>query len=207
MIIIVDNHSFLTQALVELVAGTGCDCLKVQAGDSTLREIENARLAGIVLGPGLPESEILAANRGIVTRFAGQLPMLGIDLGMQAIVTALGGASVPSGGPAAGSRVSVVHDTRGVFEGLASPMEVGCFCASLVDEASLPERLQISAHTMDGEIMGVRGRAGALLEGVQFCPQSLLTVKGGDLIENFVEMVRESADHRRSESPAMENRR
>ena len=205
MIILVDNHSFLTPALVELLAAAEGEYRVIEAGHSALREIEVARPSAIVLGPGLHETVTLDVNRALVGLYSGRLPILGIDLGMHAIVSVLGGVSVPAEIQTAGSRISVVHDTHGVFGGLASPMAVACFCTNLVDEASLPEQLQISAHTLAGEIMAVRSRAGVPLEGIQFCPQSMMTPKGSDIVENFLELSREFAITPLGEILAMEN--
>ncbi len=189
MILIVDNNSLFPHSLVESAAQAAEEVRVLRAAAAAVPEIAALSPSGIILGPGLDKEEALKTNGRIVERFGGSTPMLGIGLGMHAIVAASGGKQSPSERLAVGCRVPVVHDQRGVFEGIPSPTSAGCFNSRVVEEASLPRQLLISAHTLEGEIMAVRYRSGALLEGLQFCPESLLTVKGRDIIENFVEIT------------------
>jgi anthranilate synthase/aminodeoxychorismate synthase-like glutamine amidotransferase len=189
VILIIDNKSLFLRSLVELTAAASQDCRVIPAEAVSITEISSLKPSGIILGPGLNSKTRMAANQLVVEHFSGNVPILGIDVGMHAIVAALGGGLIPSEKLSIGCQVSLVHDQRGVFEGISSPMLAGCFSNHLVSEEKLPRRLSITAHTLEGEIMAVRGRSEPRLEGLQFCPESILTPRGRDIIENFVEIT------------------
>jgi anthranilate synthase component II len=127
-----------------------------------------------------------------IQHFAGRVPLLGVCLGHQAIGAALGGRIVRAGVPMHGKTDRLRHDTRGVFNGLPQDFTVVRYHSLVIEEATRPELLEVTATSTDGEIMGVRHRelAGTAtpLEGVQFHPESILSEHGHAMLRNFLEL-------------------
>ena len=121
----------------------------------------------------------------MIREFAGRIPVLGVCLGHQSIVEVFGGEVVRAGRLMHGKTALVQHDGRTVFAGLPQPCEVGRYHSLIAAPASLPPELEVSAHTAEGEVMGVRHRS-LTVEGVQFHPESILTPDGPKLIDNFL---------------------
>ena len=125
----------------------------------------------------------------LIERFAGRIPILGVCLGHQSIGQAFGGRIVHAGQLMHGKTSAIHHDGRGVFRGLPDPYTATRYHSLAIERVSLPECLEVSAWTGDGEIMGVRHRTLAV-EGVQFHPESVLTEHGHALLKNFLEGTR-----------------
>jgi anthranilate synthase/aminodeoxychorismate synthase-like glutamine amidotransferase len=124
----------------------------------------------------------------VVRRFAGVLPILGVCLGHQAIGAAFGGAIVRAGRIMHGKTSPILHTGEGLFAGLPNPFDATRYHSLVIDPPTLPAELERTAWTMEGEIMGVRHRS-LFIEGVQFHPESILTVEGKRLLGNFVARV------------------
>ncbi len=158
----------------------------------TLDEIAAMRPAGIVISPGPCTPTEAGISVPLIERFAGAVPILGVCLGHQAIGAALGGRIVRAARIMHGKTSPIHHDGRGVFRGLSDPFEATRYHSLVIDPASLPSALEVSAWTDQDEIMGIRHKTAAL-EGVQFHPESILTVEGKRLLANFLAALPDAA--------------
>ncbi len=185
MILVIDNYDSFTYNLVQYLGELG-QTLKVFRNDTItvdgIGELCPDRLV-ISPGPGRPE------NSGIIIeairRFAGEIPILGVCLGHQAIGAAFGGRVVHAPRLMHGKSSEIHHDGRSIFRGLENPFEATRYHSLVVSPERLPECLEVSAWTEDGIIMGLRHRSMSL-EGVQFHPESILTRAGRQLLSNFI---------------------
>ncbi len=185
MILMVDNYDSFTYNLVQYLGELGAD-VEVRRNDAiTLAEIAERRPQGIVISPGPCTPKEAGISVPLIERFAGEIPILGVCLGHQAIGAALGGAIVRAPRIMHGKTSPIHHDGRGVFRELANPFDATRYHSLVIDPPTLPGELEVSAWTAEGEIMGVRHRHVAL-EGVQFHPESILTVEGKRLLTNFL---------------------
>jgi len=189
MLLMIDNYDSFTYNLVQYLLELGED-VKVERNDAiSLDDIERARPDRIVISPGPCTPKEAGVSVPLVRRFAGAIPILGVCLGHQAIGAAFGGEIVGAQRIMHGKTSTITHDGRGVFRDLPDSFEATRYHSLVVAEASLPACLEISARSEDGEIMGLRHRAQAV-EGIQFHPESILTVVGKDLLRNFLESSR-----------------
>jgi anthranilate synthase/aminodeoxychorismate synthase-like glutamine amidotransferase len=153
---------------------------------------------GLVISPGPGTPDDAGVSVESVERFAAVgTPVFGVCLGHQSIGAAFGGRIVRARSIMHGKVSEVRHDGRGVFEGLPNPFEATRYHSLVIEEASLPDVLEISARTEDGEIMGVRHRT-LPIEGVQFHPESIMTGEGKALLENFLRSARRARRESRS---------
>lgn len=186
MLLIIDNYDSFTYNLAQYFAELGAEVLVKRNDALTLNDIKAAQPEGIVLspGPGRPEGAGITAD--VIRSFSGRIPILGVCLGHQAIGSVFGGAVVRAEKVMHGKQSLIHHDGRGVFKGIPSPFTAIRYHSLVVDRGSLPECLEISAWTEEGEIMGVRHRL-INVEGVQFHPESILTDHGYTVLRNFLE--------------------
>jgi glutamine amidotransferase of anthranilate synthase or aminodeoxychorismate synthase len=185
MILVIDNYDSFTYNIVQYLGQMGCD-LKVVRNDAiTIDEIEALAPEKIVVSPGPCAPEQAGVSVETIRRFAGRISILGVCLGHQSIGHAFGGNIVRAGRLMHGKTSPVRHDGRGVFAGIPSPFEAIRYHSLLIDRDTLPDCLEITAETAEGEIMGVRHKT-LPVEGVQFHPESVLTENGMQLLENFV---------------------
>ncbi len=197
MLLMIDNYDSFTYNLVQYFGELGEQVRVVRNDEITLEGIAELNPDQLVLSPG-PCSP---AEAGIcveaIRAFTGRVAILGVCLGHQSIGAALGGKVVRAGQQMHGKTSSVTHDGQGLFDGLPNPFTVIRYHSLVIERATLPESLMITATSEDGEIMGVRHRelAGSTtpLEGVQFHPESILTEHGHALLRNFLRMSREAA--------------
>ncbi|MCP4036801.1 MAG: aminodeoxychorismate/anthranilate synthase component II [bacterium] len=192
-ILIIDNYDSFTYNLVQYMGELGAE-LDVRRNDAASVEalLESAP-RGLVIspGPGVPQDAGVSIEA--VRRFGeAGIPVFGVCLGHQSIGEAYGGRTVRAKSIMHGKTSLIEHDGKGVFAGLPQPFEATRYHSLVVEEASLPEVLEISARTADGEIMGLRHRELAV-EGVQFHPESILTGVGKALLDNFLSRCREGA--------------
>ncbi|MGH2349463.1 MAG: anthranilate synthase component II, partial [bacterium] len=127
-------------------------------------------------------------SNGLITALAGRVPVLGVCLGHQCIGAAFGGRVVRAGEPVHGKTSEVRHDGRTIYEGLPNPLVGTRYHSLIVERETLPDSLEVSAELEDGTIMGLRHRE-ALVEGVQFHPESVLTAPGKHLLRNFLRLA------------------
>lgn len=185
MLLIIDNYDSFTYNLVQYFQVLREEVMVVRNDMIELEEIERMNLSAIVIspGPGRPENAGISAK--IVERYKGKIPILGICLGHQVIGMVSGGKIVEGQEPVHGKVHEIIHDGRGVFKGLKNPLKVTRYHSLVVSEKDFPDDLEITARTLDGEIMGIKSKK-YLLEGIQFHPEAILTEMGMELLENFL---------------------
>jgi anthranilate synthase/aminodeoxychorismate synthase-like glutamine amidotransferase len=185
MILMIDNYDSFTYNLVQYLGELGAE-VEVRRNDAiTLAEIAARRPGGIVISPGPCTPKEAGISVPLIERFAGEIPILGVCLGHQAIGAALGGSIVRAASIMHGKTSPIRHDGRGVFRDLANPFDATRYHSLVIDRDTVPPELEVSAWTDSGEVMGVRHRHVAL-EGVQFHPESILTLEGKRLLGNFL---------------------
>jgi len=185
MLLMIDNYDSFTYNLVQYLGELGADVQVYRNDALTLEQIAAWRPDGIVLSPGPCTPSEAGICVPLIQRFAGEIPILGVCLGHQAIGQAFGGRVVRAGRVMHGKLSAVTHHEQGVFAGLQSPLTVTRYHSLAIERASLPSCLEITAESDDGEIMGVRHRQLAV-EGVQFHPEAILTEQGHELLANFL---------------------
>ena len=191
MILFIDNYDSFTYNIVQYFAELGQEISVRRNDDITLDEIAELQPQYLVIGPGPCSPKEAGISVPSLRRFAGQIPILGVCLGHQAIGEAFGGRIVRAQELMHGKVSPVHHTNSGVFAGLPNPVNCTRYHSLAIEHASLPECLDITAWTADGEIMGVRHKQHAV-EGVQFHPEALLTEHGHDMLANF---LKEHAAH------------
>ena len=188
-LLLIDNYDSFTYNLVQAFLVLGAD-VQVHRNDridvDQAAALEPTHLC-ISPGPGTPADA--GVSMKMIEHFAGEIPVLGVCLGHQALVEVFGGAIVRAPRLMHGKTSSVQHDGRGVFAGLSNPIQAGRYHSLIAERGRLPESLDVTAWTEEGEIMGVRHRALAV-EGVQFHPESILTPEGPQLLASFLAMGR-----------------
>ncbi len=188
MLLMIDNYDSFTFNLVQYFGELGEEVVTLRNDAVTLDEIERLAPARIVISPGPCSPAEAGISVPLLHRFAGRIPILGVCLGHQAIGAAFGGDVVRARTIMHGKTSAVTHDGRGVFAGIPSPYTVVRYHSLAVARDTLPDCLEISAQTDDGEIMGLRHREYAI-EGVQFHPESIETEHGHRLLRNFLELA------------------
>jgi len=183
----IDNYDSFTYNLVQYLGELGQD-MKVFRNDRiTVREIEALGPERIVISPGPCTPKEAGISIEVIRHFAGRIPILGVCLGHQSIGEAFGGDVVRAPYLMHGKTSMIRHDGRTIFEGLPNPFEATRYHSLIIKRETFPPVLEISAWTEDGVIMGVRHKHFAV-EGVQFHPESILTVVGKDLLKNFLRL-------------------
>ena len=185
MIFVLDNYDSFTYNLVQYLAELGAD-VEVRRNDAVgLDDVQARAPDGIVISPGPCTPREAGVSVPLIQRFAGQIPILGVCLGHQAIGAAFGGDVVRAPRIMHGKTSPIHHDGTGVFAGLPDPFDATRYHSLVIDPGTLPPTLLRNAWTDEGEIMGVRHRS-AFVEGVQFHPESVLTLEGKRLLGNFL---------------------
>ena len=191
MILMIDNYDSFTYNLVQYLRELGAPVDVHRNDEITLDEIEKKNPAGIVLSPGPCTPAEAGISVDVVKTFGSRVPILGVCLGHQSIGAALGGKIVRASRIMHGKVSPIHHAGHGVFADLPQPFEATRYHSLVIDRASLPSELEITAWTADEgdeEIMGIRHREWPL-EGVQFHPESILTFEGKPLLKNFLDRV------------------
>jgi anthranilate synthase/aminodeoxychorismate synthase-like glutamine amidotransferase len=184
MILVVDHFDSFVFNLVQLVGALG-QPTRVVRSDASAPDLVASEPDGVILSPGPGRPEDAGCFRDIVRLLDDATPLLGVCLGHQALGAAFGAAVVRAPEPVHGKASSVHHDGTGIFEGLPQPFEAGRYHSLVVDEAGLPDTLEVTARTGDGLIMGLRHRELPRF-GVQFHPESILTPEGPRIVANFL---------------------
>ena len=185
MLLLIDNYDSFTYNLAQYFGELGADVRVVRNDAITVEEIAADPPGAITLSPGPCTPNEAGISVPLVQRFAGKIPILGVCLGHQAIGQAFGGAIVRAQRVMHGKLDAVSHDGGGVFEGIPSPVTVTRYHSLAIAADRVPDCLEITARTPDGEIMGVRHREHAV-EGVQFHPEAILTEHGHAMLRNFL---------------------
>ena len=185
MLLMIDNYDSFTYNLVQYLGELGQDVKVVRNDELSVDEIAALRPERIVVSPGPCTPNEAGVSLDVIRRFAGQVPLLGVCLGHQAIGQAFGGRIVHARTLMHGKVSRIHHGGKGVFEGLPTPYNATRYHSLAIERASCPPELEVTAWTEDGEIMGVRHRS-LPVEGVQFHPESILTEHGHQLLRNFL---------------------
>ena len=188
MILLIDNYDSFTFNLYQYLAELGADVLVRRNDEITIDDIERMRPERIVISPGPCTPAEAGISVDVIRRFAGELPILGVCLGHQSLAVAFGGDVVRAPSLMHGKISSISHDEKGLFAGIPNPFIATRYHSLIVDEATLPDCLEVSARSEHGLIMGLRHRE-LDLEGVQFHPESILTTVGKDLLANFLKQT------------------
>jgi anthranilate synthase/aminodeoxychorismate synthase-like glutamine amidotransferase len=187
MILLLDNYDSFTYNLAQYLGQMGQD-LEIRRNDQvTLDEIQDLRPERIVISPGPCTPKEAGISVPLIQRFAGEIPILGVCLGHQAIGAAFGGNVIRAQKIMHGKTSEIQHDGKTIFRGLPQEFVATRYHSLIVERKSLPRMLEISAEASDGTIMGLRHRK-LRVEGVQFHPESILTSAGFRLLENFLDI-------------------
>ena len=186
MLLMIDNYDSFTYNLVQYFGELGADVKVVRNDEIDLAEVAALKPERIVISPGPCTPNEAGISVPLIREFAGKVPLLGVCLGHQSIGQAYGGHIVRAKTLMHGKTSLVHHTDAGVFRGLPDPFTATRYHSLVIERATLPDCLEITAWTDDGEIMGVRHKTLAV-EGVQFHPESILTEHGHDLLRNFLE--------------------
>ena len=187
MLLVIDNYDSFTYNLVQYLGELGQDVRVYRNDKITLKEIESLKPEKIVISPGPCTPKEAGISVDLIKQFAGKIPILGVCLGHQSIGYALGGEIIHAKKLMHGKTSMINHDGKTIFKNLPNPFEATRYHSLVIERESIPDELEISAETDDGEIMGVRHKE-YIIEGVQFHPESILTKVGKDLLRNFLEL-------------------
>jgi len=185
MLLVIDNYDSFTYNLVQYLGELGQEVRVVRNDEIAVAEIAALRPSHIVISPGPCTPNEAGISLDVIKTYAGQIPILGVCLGHQSIGQAFGGKIVRAARVMHGKTSQIHHDGKGVFSGLPNPFEATRYHSLLIERASVPDSLEVTARTAEDEIMAVRHRT-LPVEGVQFHPESFLTTAGKDLLGNFI---------------------
>jgi anthranilate synthase component 2 len=185
MLLMIDNYDSFTYNLVQYLGELGADVKVVRNDEVALDEVARMRPDRIVVSPGPCSPNEAGISLALIERLGGEVPIFGVCLGHQAIGQAYGGKVVHAQQLMHGKTSPIHHAGQGVFAGLPSPFTATRYHSLAVERASLPDCLEVTAWTDDGEIMGLRHRSLAV-EGVQFHPEAILTEHGHAMLANFL---------------------
>jgi anthranilate synthase/aminodeoxychorismate synthase-like glutamine amidotransferase len=188
VILLLDNYDSFVHNLARYFARLGRQTRVVRSDEMDAAAIEELRPQAIVISPGPCTPAEAGCSVDVVRRLYNRVPMLGVCLGHQAIAAAFGAQIVRAPQPVHGRTSAISHHSRGVFAGLPNPLEVCRYHSLVVDEATLPAELEISARTSDGVVMAIAYRDLPVV-GVQFHPEAVLTEHGHGLLANFLRVA------------------
>jgi anthranilate synthase/aminodeoxychorismate synthase-like glutamine amidotransferase len=186
MILMLDNYDSFTYNLVQYLGELGAEVSVFRNDEISIEEIEGLKPSHIVISPGPCTPNEAGITLELIVRLAGRVPLLGVCLGHQAIGQAYGGKVVRARRVMHGKTSRIRHDGKGVFEKIDNDFVATRYHSLVVERASLPACLEVTAQSEDGEIMGLRHRSQAV-EGVQFHPEALLTEHGHKMLQNFLQ--------------------
>jgi anthranilate synthase/phosphoribosyltransferase len=193
MIIIIDNFDSFTYNLVQYFGELGAELQIFRNNAITVEQIAVMKPTGIVISPGPGRPEEAGVTIAAIQHFAGKIPLLGVCLGHQAIGAAFGGNVVRAPELMHGKTSAIRHDGKNLFRGIENPFIATRYHSLIIAEESLPPGLEITARSENGLIMGVRHRE-FLVEGVQFHPESIMTLAGKNMLHNFLQLCSDNND-------------
>jgi para-aminobenzoate synthetase component II len=185
MLLVIDNYDSFTYNLVQYLGEMGQEVRVVRNDEIAAAEIAALAPSHIVISPGPCTPNEAGISLEVIKTYAGKIPILGVCLGHQAIGQAFGGKVVRAARVMHGKTSQIFHDGKGLFTGLPNPFEATRYHSLLIERASVPDCLDVTAKTAENEIMAVRHKT-LPVEGVQFHPESFLTTSGKDLLRNFI---------------------
>ena len=185
MLLILDNYDSFTYNVFQLLSELGADVEVIRNDKTTVDEIRKKQYQAIVLspGPGIPSDAGITED--VIRELGGEVPILGICLGHQAIGEVFGGKVVRAGEIVHGKTSPLRHNGKGLYEGIAQDVPIGRYHSLIIDRKTLPDCLEVTSDLADGTIMGVRHKEKDI-EGIQFHPESILTPDGKRMMENFL---------------------
>jgi anthranilate synthase/aminodeoxychorismate synthase-like glutamine amidotransferase len=184
-VLVIDNYDSFVYNLVQYVGELGAEPLVHRHDELTIDEIRALEPDAVLISPGPGTPDDAGVSNDVILAFGGVVPVLGVCLGHQCIGQVYGGTVVRAPQVMHGKTSLIRHQGAGVFAGLPDPLEATRYHSLVVDRASVPDCLEITAETDDGIVMGLRHRELGV-EGVQFHPESILTTGGHDLLRNFL---------------------
>ena len=184
-VLVLDNQDSFTHNLVQALEGLEAECVVHRSDAIGLDEVTALRPKRILISPGPFGPEEAGISKQVVEKLTGEIPILGVCLGMQVIATVAGAKILPAKRPVHGKTSEIRHDGKGVFEALPNPFTAARYHSLVVDGSYQPSFLEFSAWAEDDSVMGLR-LSGLGVEGVQFHPESFLTETGTDLLFNFL---------------------
>ena len=187
MLLVIDNYDSFTYNLVQYFGELGAEMVIKRNDEITPDQIAELKPEKIVISPGPCTPKEAGISNEVIRRFGSTTPLLGVCLGHQCIGDVFGGDVVRAGRLMHGKTSPILHDGTGVFAGLPNPFEATRYHSLLVQRDTFPECLQITAETAEKEIMGLRHKE-LPIYGVQFHPESILTLEGKKLLQNFLEL-------------------
>jgi anthranilate synthase/aminodeoxychorismate synthase-like glutamine amidotransferase len=185
-VLVVDNYDSFVYNLVQYLGELGAEPIVHRDDAVTLDDVESIRPDGILISPGPGSPADAGLSNELIRTWGARVPVFGVCLGHQCIGEVYGGSVVRAPQVVHGKTSAVHHDGAGLFRGLPEPLEATRYHSLVVDRASVPDCLVVSAWTDDGLVMGLRHRT-LPVEGVQFHPESVLTDAGHDLVRNFLD--------------------
>lgn len=187
MILIIDNYDSFTYNLVQYLGELGADIRVYRNDKITLGQINKMKPEKILISPGPGQPKDAGISEEAIATFGKKIPILGVCLGHQAIGEVFGGKIVSAKRLMHGKTSSIYHNGKGIFKGLPNPFEATRYHSLLVDRKKFPKELKITAETRQKEIMALEHRT-LPIYGVQFHPESILTVEGKKILKNFLEI-------------------
>ena len=188
MILVLDNYDSFTYNLVHLVGRHTSDVTVIRNDDRTAAEVREMAPDGILISPGPGRPDEAGITKALIRELGDSTPIFGVCLGHQAIGEVFGGTVTHAHELMHGKTSTVSHDGQSVFEGVEQNVEATRYHSLVVDRASVPDVLEITAETEDGTVMGLRHRS-LPIEGIQFHPESVLTKAGPRMIENWLRSI------------------
>lgn len=189
MILMLDNYDSFTYNLVHYLGELGEDVVVYRNDKITVEQIEQADPEIIMISPGPCTPKEAGISIDLVNRFKGNKPIFGVCLGHQSIAQAFGAKIVKAKKLLHGKTSEIFHDGKGIYKGIENPFVATRYHSLIIDKKTLPKEFEISAWTLQDEIMGIRHKK-YQIEGVQFHPESILTVRGKDLLKNYLNETR-----------------
>lgn len=193
MILVIDNYDSFTYNLVQYLGEIGEDVVVKRNDEINLEGIRQLHPDHILISPGPCTPNEAGISLALIEHFKGEIPILGVCLGHQAIGQAFGGKVIRAERMMHGKTSDIFHDGKTVFQGIPSPYTATRYHSLVVERKSLPDCLEISAETAEGEIMGLRHKK-YNVEGVQFHPESIITQHGIQLLRNFLKSGNSSGE-------------
>jgi anthranilate synthase/aminodeoxychorismate synthase-like glutamine amidotransferase len=185
MLLMIDNYDSFTYNLVQYLSELGEEVKVFRNDEITLGEIRRLKPGKIVISPGPCTPNEAGISMPLIQEFAGTFPILGVCLGHQSIGQVFGGKIVRAPRIMHGKISPIHHDEKTIFKGLQNPFDATRYHSLVIEPSSMPDCLEVSAKTAEGEIMAVRHKSFPV-EGVQFHPESILTLEGKKLLKNFL---------------------
>jgi anthranilate synthase/aminodeoxychorismate synthase-like glutamine amidotransferase len=184
-LLVIDNYDSFTYNLVQYFGELGVEVVVRRNDELPVDDVQDLGADRICISPGPGRPENAGVSESVIRQYAGKIPILGVCLGHQCIAQVFGGAVVRAPKLMHGKTSLVRHANRGVFQNLQQPLEATRYHSLIVRREGLPDELEITAQTNEGEIMGLQHKT-LNIHGVQFHPESILTADGKKLLENFL---------------------